>query len=237
MALPLVTKHGIDVLFLRSDLTTALVTGAKPVFFSEGISTEPFIAKATDKSYTMWFSDATLDPRLAAVGTDLGKFCDMANLAFHTGHRIPFELFQEILISVQYRLMVVDFPRGWPNEPIRVGLLAFATSLFLQTEGIKVRFEFLSSQLKDLFSKTEWPIGQPFASYRLWLLFIAAITAATVDDDGWLKPLLVAACQSSEGRNKTWSDIRTDLKSVLWVNNMHDQAGEAVFRRLVYPEL
>lgn len=171
-----------------------------------------------------------IDPRLANIWSDLDLFCTSANLAFHTSQKMKPEMFQNMLISIGYRLTLLELRAGDLNELFRLGLLAFSTTVFLQTQAIKMRFGHLSRQFRDALLKTDWADGSVTA-LRLWLLFVAGLSAATRDDDHWLLPLLFAALHDAQFTS--WESVRAVLKGFLWVDALHDVEGEKIFHQVV----
>jgi Fungal specific transcription factor domain len=174
------------------------------------------------------------------TGADLRKFCNSANIAFLTGSKIDGEIFQEILISVQYRLMTLKFSddddddndkEGKLNEALRLALLTFSNTVFLQLRGMKVRFSILSLQLKDaLRSQVAWADLRRLKTVSLWILFIAAIAAVNDEDDVWLMPL-INELLSETGSFISWHMVRSILKDFIWIDQLHDEDGKAVYSR------
>ena len=208
-------------------MCTALITGARPLFFSEGgVSTEPFLPRP--EHVPSFFASHPIDARLETVSADLAQFCASANIAFRSNLKMDPALFQEILISIQYRLLVVDFDTQGFNEALRVGLLAFSTNVFLQTPELKIRFSALSRDIRSAVSGLDWE-DEGSSGTRLWILFMTAITAVTDHDDGWLVPQLRDAIR--ETGCGSWEDCLMILKKFLWIGVLMDDPGMRVFRK------
>ncbi|KAK3372243.1 hypothetical protein B0H63DRAFT_563697 [Podospora didyma] len=234
----------------RSDLTTALVTGTKPLFWSDlntarlVTDTEPsvldHVTPPPPDLARYWavfglscpqLSVLEIDPRLCEIWCDLRMFCGCANWGYYTPEKVEPDWFQEILYSVEYRLMHPSFPPTEPfNETMRLGLLAVSTTVFLQTATIKVRFEALTTGLRDSLLRMDWS-GHGQKALRPWLLFAAGFAAASDVDDYWLMPLLRDALQ--QAGLDSWEAARAFLKNFIWVDIVHDVEGMMIWEKAV----
>ncbi|OKL62671.1 hypothetical protein UA08_01177 [Talaromyces atroroseus] len=230
----------LQIKICRADLSVALLNGDRPLLLSDSNNWKPFLADVADTEFLKrHFQSFTLDRRLANTGTDLRRFCDSANMAFITSSKIDGPLFQETLISVQYRLITLKFnengdeKEGSLNEAFRLALLAFSTTVFLQLRGIKIRFSLLSAQLKDaLLSQVVWADLRKMETVSLWVLFVAAIVAVTDEDDVWLVSLMNERLRGTESFI-SWHKVRSILKDFMWIGEIHDEDGKAVYSRMV----
>ena len=70
---------------------------------------------------------------LVATWVAMAEFSHMINRTTKSQHRITTETFLHIMASVMYRLLdMTKFKLGLIEEAIRLGLLAFSSSVFLQ---------------------------------------------------------------------------------------------------------
>lgn len=215
-----------DENLLRADLTMAILTNRKPLFFSDGICWEPYIAKNASRK-TPPAHMAGLDSNLLHIWADLREFTRSANLAFQTGQKIGCILFQEILVSVQYRLLLLDLSAGSLDEVVLVGMLAFATNIFLQMQGIGIRFDKLSARLRGCLLGLQGLEDDATVELKLWLLFVARMSDSVSEKDslieGEMKKTLGAL-----GLTK-WEAVRDILQGYLWIGVLHDKFGQDVF--------
>ncbi|TVY80557.1 hypothetical protein LSUE1_G003254 [Lachnellula suecica] len=216
----------IRVKVCRADLTVALLTGNKPLFFSEGVSWEPYIAKSQNTPLPPPF--AALDSKLSHIWADLREFSRSANLAFQTGQKMDCTLFQEVLVSVQYRLQLLEMVTGPLDEAMQVGMLAFNTDIFLQMQGLEIRFGRLSSRIRDSLLG----LNDTFLlTFKLWLLFAAQMCIGFGTEELWLKrdisETLEALCLTS------WKATRDILKDYLWIDVLHDGGGRKTFHAAI----
>ncbi|KAF2806033.1 uncharacterized protein BDZ99DRAFT_501563 [Mytilinidion resinicola] len=156
-------NRSLQTKIFRADLGVALSTGRKPLFFSDGVSWDSYIAsqgkipalRAQDSdsdpqipaSGLGIFLDS-LDTRLRSVWDDVSEFVRAANIASQCKRGIDSDLYQEVMISIHYRLVNLCFDRRTINEITRLALMAFASTLFLQWRGVRVRYECLAQSLK-----------------------------------------------------------------------------------------
>ena len=202
------------------------------MFFSQGICWEPFLPKSKARRPILptQLSALDIDIGLENVWADLHVFCISANVAFQTDQKINPEIFQDILISIEYRLLLLDLGKDGFLETLRLGILAFSTTVFLQTQGIKARFNNLSRQLQVSISRLEI-FDDSLDEAWLWILFVTAVSTVTNEDDYWLMPLLKAALLKTG--KVTWEEVQDMLKSFMWIDVLHDKDGKRVFDQVV----
>jgi hypothetical protein len=205
----------------------AMLTDSKPLFFSDGISWEPYIATAQNTSHSSLPKHfAGLDMKLYYIWADLLEFTRSANLAFQTGQKMDGILFQEILVSIQYRLLLLDVNTGSLDETIYVGMLAFATNVFLQMQGLAIRFEKLSTQLRDCILGLQDREDDSVIEFKLWLLFAAQMSIAE-NEDSWLRHEMRKTLEALS--LTSWKSMRDRLKGYLWIGVLHDKGGKNAF--------
>lgn len=205
------------------------MNGTEPLFFSKNISWKPFLPPPSPHQTSQLTTIPTYDSKLAHIYTDLQTFSITTNLAFQSTNKISPTLFQEILISTQYRLSFLEYPYNFIEHILRLALLVFSTTIFLQTRGIRTRFQPLSAQLRtavvgDRFRELEWQL-------RVWILVMAAIVAVTEEDDFWILPLLRKEIKDHV-ELRHWEDLRRVLKRFLWIDVLHDPDGKMVCEKI-----
>ena len=241
----------LTALSTRVDIQVALNTGSKPVFRTNGNSWEPYFASSDIKSGRPNKTDLiltsfglTLDPRLAHVWADLQEFCSILNLAFISRRKIEPKLFQEITVSVQYRLLHLSYIddlglnqtqtlKDKLHEMVRVGLLAFTTTISLHATNDKVRFRHLASHLKEILQAMDKPLDSNGEEMKLWLLFVAALSVFRTGPRAWLKDDLIKSLEALQ--ISSWMAAKKVLKGFLWVDMIHDVGGKRVFEWCTLP--
>lgn len=122
------------------------------------------------------------------------------------------------MVSVHYRLY---FHISDVNEAIRLALLAFASTLFLQWRCIKPRYEHLARRLSIAISWLGHKTGDlPPAQLTLWLHVVAAVFIFNEHERACSRPALADILQDM--KLGSWNDVRSVLKTILWVDALHD---------------
>ncbi|OIW27676.1 hypothetical protein CONLIGDRAFT_444179 [Coniochaeta ligniaria NRRL 30616] len=217
----------------RADLGVAISGGSKPLFFSDGMmSWKSYLAPEVSRHTDLYDVLASPDQRLVNVWVDLKEFCRAANIGVVTGRKLDPELFQEVMTSVQYRLLHLDYGGGsgeggaW-HEAIRLSMLAFATTVFLKIRGLEIGYEDLSRRLRAAMLALDYAGDAVEREMMLWMAFVAGMSMFHGRvDGGWLKDYLSVAGVTS------WKATRSILKDRLWVDCIHDKQGEAVYHEL-----
>ncbi|KAJ4229148.1 hypothetical protein NW759_003871 [Fusarium solani] len=212
----------------RVDLGVSLSTGSEPLFFSEELSWSSYLPpQAPKKTQTAYEASsdllnflASLDARLRLVWDDLKTYSQSANMAAHGGLDMDTLLYQEVMVSAHYRLIRLRFELGTINKTICLALLAFASSVFLQGGGVWIRHEHLYRQLKKSFAVTKDRKDDLPPQVKLWLSVFCVAFDAHKPGRSWLRSGLAELLQTQGLRS--WDEVRALLKSVLWVNKIHD---------------
>jgi hypothetical protein len=118
----------------------ALLFGHQPFFFKEGIAWDCFIAnrgliECSHQPHTnavRAFAATNLDTRLHNTLRDLHSFSCISNLAYQTTRKLSPEIYNEMMISILYRLTHLSFESDPLQETVRIGLLAFSSTIFMQ---------------------------------------------------------------------------------------------------------
>lgn len=166
------------------------------------------------------------DYRLRHVFTDLYGFSNLANSLVPGHKKLRPELFQEIMLSIQYRLLLLEYPvHVYPlEESIRIGLLAFESTLFLHSPklGLKLKSERFYGQLHQCIE--ELHVDSPeIADLKVWLLLVGSIIVFK-GNEIWL----VESINTLVG-DQPWSEVRKRVKGVMWIDIIHDDPGKLAF--------
>ncbi|KAM6516465.1 hypothetical protein FALCPG4_014648 [Fusarium falciforme] len=212
----------------RVDLGVALSTGCEALFFSEGLSWSPYLPpQARKKAQTVEEGSSSLlnflgglDARIRLVWDDLKAYSQAANMAAYSGLEMDTVLYQEAMVSIHYRLARLIFEPGSINETIRLALLAFASSVFLQGGGVWVRHEHLYRCLRKSFIRAKERKDDFPPQMMLWLYVFCVALDAKEPSHSRLWPGLTELLQTQGLRS--WDKVRALLKSVLWMDKIHD---------------
>ncbi|KAH7148290.1 hypothetical protein EDB81DRAFT_932647 [Dactylonectria macrodidyma] len=219
----------------RIDLGWSIKHGSKPDIYDSQVSWEPLLETVLSKNIQPSIKtfpsgvERTIelwDYKLKNVFTDLQGFSSMANLLIPSHQKLKPELFQEIMLSIQYRLLMLEYPvEVRPlEESIRIGLLSFESTLVLHTPklGVKLTSDFFYHQLRRGIEKIRVE-SQEIADLKLWLLLVGSIIVFK-GSETWL----VDSINELTG-DQPWADVRRRVKGVMWIDVIHDGPGRDAF--------
>jgi len=134
-----------------------------------------------------------------------------------------------MMISILYRLTHLSFKSDPLREAMRCGLLAFASAMFMQRHFMGQPYDHLlnlySSTLFRLRKATD--IDLP-VSIALWLTMLSHVVAHKEPSrEDWRTVWLDEAI--SRAGIDSWFQAREILKSVVWIDFIHDRPGKKVF--------
>lgn len=171
-------------------------------------------------------------PDLQHIALDIMNTTSMLNCDSSRYPILGLEGFQEILISVCYRLLRLHplcgpRPVQWLEDACHLGLTAFGASLLLQFGRHRFsRYDCLSERLGTCL-RTIQVDGPQDAPVLLWLLFLGGVTFLGEADDPWLK-IKARATARLLGIN-TWAGVNNLLTTFPWVNSLHGDPGKALW--------
>ncbi|KAB5585505.1 hypothetical protein GE09DRAFT_1277029 [Coniochaeta sp. 2T2.1] len=226
----------------RADLQVAVNRGTKPLFFADGrISWRSYLAASrdgqkdnTEEELLHDVLGETPDAKLVNVWVDLREFCRAANIAVATGRLLDPDLFQEVMTSVQYRLLHLRYGDGdgdgtgredtW-HEAVRLSMLALATTVFLRIHGMEMRYHDLGRRLKAaMLALGGASGGKKKREMLLWMAVVAGVAIFHGPVDGsWLREY------AREADVESWTAARGVLKDRLWIDHLHDKEGADVY--------
>ena len=223
---------------LRCDMGIALYSGSRPLFFNSSSSQESYppypnlklllesrgpVVTGSQYQSAKFFDD--MADELAGIWKIMSEFCSLINFAADSRQCISVETLLETVTSVMYRLLGMNFDAGSSDEAIRLGLLAFSCSVFLQWQHLGMSYPPLISAFRNCLATMDSRQMPP--RLVLWLLMIGAALVFDATDNWWLKPALLVKMGLCEIRS--WSEMQHLLKSSMWIGLIHDKPGRRVF--------
>jgi len=135
------------------------------------------------------------------------------------------------MVSIHYRLLSLHYDMGSVDETIRLAMLAFASTIFLQWRGVKTPYKYLAENLKRslILLGHENLVGS--LSFTLWLYLISAISVFDDHDQSFYQPILLKLIQDWMGeveKNPWETEMVTTYKSVLWLDAVHDLPAKQI---------
>ena len=177
-----------------------------------------------------------MDPRLYNVLRDLHVFCCISNLAYQTTRKLSPKTYNEVMISILYRLTHLSFESDPLQEAIRIGLLAFSSTIFMQRQFMKQPYRHLLDLYNNSLSNLHMAMGINLpVPISLWL---AILLHVVIDDELSIEDWQTFSLEKAIFRAgiDSWPQASEILRSVAWVAFIHDRRGkqafEAVFSRL-----
>jgi hypothetical protein len=216
----------------------ALHTGSPPTYFSDPIS-EPFLpfpelSPFKGQKQTMLKDESlqSIDKRLLRAWEFMGEFCSLINFAAKTSWKLSPDTITDTIASVMYPLLHMSLETGSADQAIRLGLLCFCNSVFLQWQGIRMPYDQFSLSYRESLLHPELA-GKFSSQIMLWLLIIGAISVFSISEDQQLQDLLlqhIEVCQV-----KSWDEMQAIASSVLWISRLHDRPAKATVDSIVAP--
>lgn len=166
-----------------------------------------------------------IDDNLIRAWETMKKFSVCINVAAQTKQKIPEELLLSTMASLMYRLLYMRFRRNSLDECIRLGLLAYSSSIFLQWRDVHRPYHSLSATWMDSLIISEASLVS-CAHLWLWLLMTGAISVFRDCDYWWLKPRLqniINICGLT-----SWKQIKNILHSIMWIDLLHENLGKKI---------
>lgn len=210
--------------------------GKRPRLFRQGIIWDCFVAnrgivRCSHQPYeaqTGEFVNA-LDPRLSSCWKDLHAFSCMSNLAYQTTQKLSPHTYNEMMISILYRLLSLSFAENTPQEAIRIGLLTFSSTIFLTRLYMKqpypLLFNLFGTALSNLCQPAKFNMPRPIMLWLMILYHVVAYKQPSFDEwqSIWLRKAILFNGIS------VWLEARRILKSIMWVDFVHDVPGKKAF--------
>lgn len=224
----------------RADVELALSTGQPPLLPSHHVRWESHIAgcgiirrlpkmtRARDAQGP--FFGMILDAKLIGVWADLREVAKLSNLASQTSQKITAAAFNEMQVTVLYRLNFLKkrYGDGTYASMITACLLAFAFTIFLQHQNHAMkRFDRIINHLQSTLLALADTSLDLSPSFRLWMLMTLRIAVPTDVAEDWEK-LLVDRALASLGID-SWSQAQRFLKDIMWIECLQDEKGERYF--------
>jgi hypothetical protein len=220
-------------------------TSSKPLFFADHtISWNAYLPNTTpvsrDTAIHVLFGDSN-DPRMVNVWHDLYELSRAANIAAQAGRKLESNLLEDVMISVQYRLLLLQYDDEDLHEILRVVMLAYSTTilplLFSQYDSVTANFSSTSSGLQRFLSASKKLLAETLPVEKmpveklkvlLWLLVVVRIT---MSDNELIDFQLGKTIQFLN--LSSWDEILVILKGFLWVEVLHIEQTKRIFDEIL----
>lgn len=146
--------------------------------------------------------------------------------------KIDLYLFQELLITIFYRLLTIPFhpnPSSPPTieDAYHAGLTLFMTTLFLQY-GSKRALHCVSitGRLKIVLQSTTLERED---GLKLWLLMLNCVWVMGDGEADWLLPIVGE--QSRKMDLSAWEEARKVVERYPWIGRLHDESARLFWEK------
>ena len=222
----------------RADLSFSISSGSPPFFIRERMSWDCFIADRNSSqcshlsrdSETQTFVTAPTHSRLRNVFKDVHALSCISNLAFQTNRKLSPELYNEMMISILYRLTHLSFDNDNLQEAVRLGLLCFCSTVFLQRQYFEQSYgHLLNSFARALDRVRRTPCKEQPIPLLFWLLMLLDVVTGSDSPSlphwhgSWLVEVIAL------GKFDSWTQAKETLRLIAWMSFVHDRPGERAF--------
>jgi hypothetical protein len=225
----LVTDHSS-----RADIQYAIHSGAHSRFFRDQFPSQ--IAQFVLKHPNVQIENSSeaqlskrLNPQLRGVMSDITTVCQLLNDDCTPLTLGPFE-FQEILISVCYRLLrfcPLSRANSLDNNEavLYLGLLALMSTMLFQNGDLpQIQFRLLTRELRSIIDSIA--SNEVDEAVFLWLLFVCGISVYR-NDQSWLASLIRRCTLAYDVRD--WRNARAKFSHLPWIDVMHNKPGQELW--------
>ncbi|KAK0762014.1 hypothetical protein N5P37_004814 [Trichoderma harzianum] len=224
----------VQMKICRIDLGWSLKTGCPSTFLKGDLSWDSCFDKATSEriysqpntsSSIAYMLRGNISHKLFTVFTDMQKFSLLVNTFVSPQNKLKQEVFQDAMISIQYRLLSLRYPLDaqFLDEAVRISLLAYQASIFLYIPGSSSQYEFLASQYHSIIQGMDDSTVEA-ANFKLWMLFVGAFIFHDTTNQ------LLYSMIANLTRVSSWTSVRNRLKDIMWIDVIHDNRGKDIFQ-------
>lgn len=182
----------------------------------------------------------TLQLELSGVSKPLGDLLvGLSRLSFAIEHAMDSSAmidpltFDEELMCIQYDLLIhaISSDPGL-EKACALGALIYLQTLTRSVPFLKTSSEALSRELK--FSLMHLDVAKVSSSLKFWLFIMGGLVSSDTSEKDWFRQRL-RECQDSQTDVVVWEGMKSQLMSVLWIDRIHDNFGEALWVDLLPP--
>lgn len=157
-----------------------------------------------------------------------------ANLAARFHPDVNLAVYQEAMMSTLYRLVNLDVGTDNADEAMRLGLLAFASTLFAQWRGLNERYEHVARRLTSALCSLDRTCPYMPLEVKLWLHVVGCVSVFNDKERAGTMPGLARLLR--ELQLNAWERARRFVQAVLWVDVLHDAVAIRKFAPGLFPD-
>ncbi|KAK6522976.1 hypothetical protein TWF281_002403 [Arthrobotrys megalospora] len=224
----------------RTDIEFSLQSGSLPRFYRDEfphaiIRSSPQWPDTSYEAFITTTNAQIYNIEIQSVFRDLLSVSRFINMMGTTAQKLEPFMFQEILISVGYRLMHI-FPLdrvtslGATENACQLAFLAMVSTMLIKKSHSRLPYPFLAGLFHDAITRLD---DNPMVddNFLFWLLFMGAISVFEIKDEDWLRLKLRKSISKME--LGSWQDVKNILGNYPWIIFFHDDPGLEVWEALI----
>lgn len=140
------------------------------------------------------------------------------------------ETYNQMMISILYRLTHLSFENDASQEAIRVALLNFCATLFLTRCYFDQPYERLSELYNATLVNCCQVSSEPFPKpIMFWLVMLYHVVTGEPTSSGTVR----FDKEFSPAQVDTWEEAHAILRSIMWIDFVHGNRGREIFETVV----
>jgi hypothetical protein len=213
------------------ELGYTLRVGTKPKLFTSLITWDRCFSGCRLKRPTNFEGISKLipflDTRLVNIWEDLEYFCRQVHVALHTGQILSHEAYNNLMISVLYRLLQLETLSDPLPEALRLGMLLFGSSIYFQWHIQDRGSDRIAGQLSDALDSIRVEAAEIPDRIAFWLLMIWKVSASgEIAEQRHIKIFHHTVTQLGI---KSWEQAQSILKPMIWIQSLQSLKGQMFF--------
>jgi hypothetical protein len=168
-----------------------------------------------------------IDDKLAAVWEDLAHFCHQCNVATRTTQKFSRRTYDDILVSVHYRLYNITQGTNLLSRALHTGVFVLASLLYFAWQYTPEGQNALAEPLCEILHEMAIDADGCPDPVALWLVMVWK-SLVTEDLAQNLHNSFLQDRIASLGL-RSWEDAETILRSLIWVDSLHGPRGKMAF--------
>lgn len=223
------TKQTIEL--LRCDLAVSLATGQRPLLSSgthQKLLTSPSeLLPHSEPSFSSLYSMHT---DLVDIWQTLKLFCADINAAAISHSRLSQDILLKTMASTMYRAIDLHLLPGSMDEAVKLAMLAFCRTVFLDWPLLRLSLPWLQHQLEiaicDLMQQSRWDVDNRLL---LWVVVIHTITSSSTPLSPGCRTWTWLQEVTDRCKLVDWPSTKEAMSAFLWIDVVCDRRVQSLF--------
>ncbi|KAH8667055.1 hypothetical protein BX600DRAFT_285408 [Xylariales sp. PMI_506] len=259
----LITNPHLPYLVCLADILLTLLMLRQPLFTEDEVQWESAVPGLDcnqvrgSSILPYWISKfvVSLEAKLAHVLYELAALVQTARLLRQGNSTVDPDSFRQTKVKLMYKVMTITLSSNVGTmgccctiaentwiQCLRLGMLAFSASVFVQLETTKIKCRLLKQRLqqsllslKSLGARSH-DLQKAESNLMLWLTMVALVTFDFEDDSDSAVGKIAKVAANGLGLRE-WDECKALLNSILWVDELFDLRGRKVFYHIIAPSV